>query len=100
MVGSLDVVDQIQTTDIRFRKITHYEAYINSIGGRYDAEDSIFIGYFYKMNTPQFVLVNRSQNGNACDFEHEIIEYRGKNCFIRKKEYCFVECVNFLSSEA
>ena len=48
MVGSLDVGDQIRTTDIRFRKITDYEAYINSIGRRYDAEESIFIGYFLK----------------------------------------------------
>ena len=43
--------------------------------------------------------MNRSQYGNGCDFKHEIIEYRGNNCFIPTKVYCFVKCVNFLRGE-
>ena len=76
-----------------------FEAYINSIDKGYDAEDAIFNGYIYKLNTPQFNKVNRSQYGNGCDFKHEIIEYRGNNCFIPTKGYCFVKCVNFLTGE-
>ena len=51
------------------------------------------------MNTPQFNKVNRSQYGNACDFKHEFNEYRGNNCFIPTKGYCFVECNNFLTGK-
>ena len=47
---------------------------------------------------PQFNKVKGSQYGNGCDFKHEIIEYRGNNCFIPTKGYCFIKCVNFLTS--
>ena len=76
-----------------------YEFYINSIDESYDAEDAIFNGHIYKINTPIFNKINRSQYGNSCDFKHEIIEYRGNNCFIPTKVYCFVRCVNFLTGE-
>ena len=58
MVGNLKVGNQIRQTHIRFRNINDYEAYINSIDEGYDAEDSIFNGYVYKINTPQFNKVN------------------------------------------
>ena len=80
-------------------KISDYEAYFTSIDEGYDAEDSIFKDYIYKSNTPQFHLVNRSQYGNGCDFKHEIIEYRGNNCFIPTKGYCFVKSINFITGE-
>ena len=84
-IGSLKVCDQVRQTHIRFRKITDYEAYINSIDESYDAEDAIFNCYVDKIKTPQFNLVIRSQYGNGCDSKHEFIDYRGKNCFIPKK---------------
>ena len=55
----------------------------------------VLFAYIYKINTPQFNKVNRSQYGNGCDFKHEILEYRGNNCFIPTKGYCFVKRVNF-----
>ena len=73
-----------------------FEAYISAIDEGYDAEAAIFNGYIYKVDTPQFKKVNRSQYGNGCDFKHEIIEYRGNNCFIPTKGYCFVKSINFL----
>ena len=82
MVGSLRVGDQIRQTQIRFKNFIDYKAYIKSFDEGYDAEDAIFNGYIYKINTPQFNLDNRSQYGNSCDFKHEIIDYRGNNCFI------------------
>ena len=76
MVGKLSVGDQIRETHFRFRNLTEYESYINAIDQDYEAEDAIFNGYIYKINTPQFNLVNRSQYGNGCHFRHRIIEYR------------------------
>ena len=52
MVGNLKVRDQIRQTHIRFRNITDYEAYINSIDEGYDAEDASFNAFIYKINTP------------------------------------------------
>ena len=86
MVGNLKVGDQIRQTKIRFRNMDDFEAYINAIDERYDAEDAIFNGYIYKTNTPQFNKVNRSQYGSGCDFKHEIIESRGNNCSIPTKD--------------
>ena len=99
MVGNLKVGDQIRQTHIRFRNMDDFESYFNAIDEVYDAEDAIFIGYIYKLNTPQFNKVNRSQNGNGCDFKHENIEYRGINCFIPTKGYCFVKCIFFLTGQ-
>ena len=47
MVGNLKVGDQIRQTHIRFRNITDYEAYVNSIDQDYDSEDAIFNVYIY-----------------------------------------------------
>ena len=95
----IKIGDQIRETHIRFRNITDHEAYINSIDEVYDAEDAIFNSYFYKTDTPQYILVNRSQYGNGCDFKHEIIEYRGSNCFIPTKGYWFVKCIKFVTGQ-
>ena len=99
MVGTLKVGDQIKQTHIRFRSISDYEAYINSIDQGYDAEGSIFNGYIYKINISQFNLVKKSQFGNGCDSKHEIIEYGGNNCFVPTEVYCFVESINFLTGQ-
>ena len=89
MIGNLKVGDQIRQTHARFRNMDDFEAYINSIDQDYDSDDSIFNGYFYKIDTPQFNKVNRPQYGNGCYFKHEIIEYRGNNCFIPTKLILF-----------
>ena len=99
MIVKLSVGDQFRQTHIRFRSFTDYENYINAIDEGYEAEDAIFKGFFYKINTLQFNLVNRSQYGIGCDFKHEIIEYRGNNCYTPTKVYCFVKCNKFLNDE-
>ena len=91
MVGNLKVCDQIRQTHIRFRNMDDFESYINSIDEGYDADDCIFNGYIYKINTTQFNKINRSQYGNGCSFDKIIVEYRGNNCFIPAKGYCFVK---------
>ena len=97
MVGNLSVGDQIRETLIRFRNFIDYESYINAIDQDYESEDAIFNGYIYKVNTPLLNLVKRSQYGNCCVFKHEIIDYRGHNCFIPTKRYCFVKCIKYLT---
>ena len=99
MVGNLKVGDQIRQTHIRFRNIRDFEAYINAIDQDFDSEDSIYNGYIYKIDTPQFNKVNRNQYGNGCDFKHEIFEYRGNNCYIPTKGYCFIKCLIFSTGE-
>ena len=99
MVDNLKVGDQIRQTHIRFRNISDYEAYINSIDQDYDSEDSIFDGYIYKLNTLQFNKVIRSQYGNGCSFDKINIEYRGNNCYVPTKGHCFVKCINFLTGQ-
>ena len=99
MVGNLKVGDQIRQTHIRFRNMDDFESYINSIDEGYDADDCIFNGYIYKINTPQFNKVSRSQYGNGCSFDKIIVEYCGNNCFIPTNRYCFVKCINFLTGQ-
>ena len=99
MVGNLKVGDQIRQTHIRFRNLDGFESYINSIDEGYDADDCIFNGYIYKLNTPQFNKVYRSQYGNGCGFDKITIEYKGKNCFIPTKGYCFIKCINYLTGQ-
>ena len=98
VIGKLSIGDQIRETPIRFGNITDFEHYFNAIDGSYDAEDSIINCYIYKINTPQFKLVNRSQYGKGCDFKHEIIEYRGNNCYIPTKGR-FIKCNNYLTGK-
>ena len=69
-VGKISVCDQIRPTHFRFRNIIDYEAYINSIDEGYDPEDSTFNDYLYMISTRHFNLVNRSQYGNSCAFQH------------------------------
>ena len=97
MVGNIKVGDQNRQTHIRFRNINDYEAYINTIDQDYDSEDTIFDGYIYKLNTPQFNKVKRIPYGNGCSFDKIIIECQGKNCFIATKGFCFVKCINYLT---
>ena len=82
MDGDLKVGDQIRQTVTRFKNMNNFEAYISSIDRDYDLEDAVLNGYIYKLDTPQFNKINRSQYGNRCDFKHEIVEHRGNNCFI------------------
>ena len=56
-------------------------------------------GYIYKLNTPQFNKVNRSQNGNGYSFHKIVLEYHDNNCYIPTKGYCFVKCINFLTGQ-
>ena len=97
LIGTLKIDDQTKQTHITFRNMDDFESYVNKIDDGYDADDTIFKGYIYKIDTPQFNKVKRNQYGNGCSFDKIIIEYRGNNCFIPTKGYCFFKCINFLT---
>ena len=99
LIGNLKVGDQIRKIHSRFRNMNSFESYIKSIDVDYDADDSIFNGYIFKIDTPMFNKVNRSQYGNGCSFDKIIIEYQGNNCYIPTKVYCFIECFNYLTGQ-
>ena len=52
LIGNLKVGDHVRQTHIRFRNMNDFEAYINKIDDGYDADDTIFNGYIYKIDTP------------------------------------------------
>ena len=97
LFGKLTVGDQIRETHIRFRNTPHYEPYKNAIDEEYDADDAIFNGHTYKIETPDFNVVSRSRYGNGCDFKHQIIEYKGNNFYIPSEGYCFSKCIIYLT---
>ena len=75
LIGSMLVVEIEQKTNIRFKNVNDFENYINAIdNGGYDSEDVIFTGWLYKLNTPEFKKVNRSQYGKGTDFKQDIVE--------------------------
>ena len=78
-------------TNIRFKNVDDFESFINAIDIDYDSNDVTFTGYVYKSNTPQFNRVNRSQYGRSTDFEQDVVEYIGNNCFIPPSGICFYQ---------
>ena len=65
----------------------------------YDSEDVIFTGWLYKLNTPQFKRINRSQYGRGTDFKQDIVEYIGNNCYIPTSGNCFIKCINYFTKK-
>ena len=65
----------------------------------YDGEDVIFTGWLYKLNTPEFNKVNKSQYGRGTYLKQDIVEYKGNNCFIPTCGNCFIKCINFLTGK-
>ena len=75
LVGELE-----QKTNNRFQNIDGYETYNNTIDVDYDSEGVIFTRWLYKLNTPEFSKVNRSQYGIGMGFKQDIFENKVKNC--------------------
>ena len=69
-----------QKTKIRFRKVDDFEVYNNAIDIDYDSEDVTFTRYLYKLNTPEFNKVTRSQYGKCTDSKQDFVVYSGNNC--------------------
>ena len=95
LIGSMLVGEIEQKTIIRFKNVDDFENYINATDNSgYDSEDVIFTGWLYKLNTPEFKKVIRSQYGRGTDFKQDIVEYIGNNCYIPTSGNCFMKCIN------
>ena len=100
LIGSMLVGEVEQKMNIRFKNVDDFESYINAIDyGGYDSEDVIFTGWLYKLNTPEFKKVNRSQYGRGTDFKQDIVEYIGNNCYIPTSGNCFMKCINYFTKK-
>ena len=98
MIGSILIGEKEQKTKIRFENVDDFETYINAIDFvSYDSDDFIFTGWLYKVNTPEFKKVSRSQFGKGTDFEQDIAEDHGKNVYIPKSGTCFIKCINYFT---
>ena len=96
LIGSMLVGEVEQKTNIKFKNVDDFECYINAIDNSgYDSEDVIFTGWLYKLNTPDFKKVNRSQYGRGTDFKQDIVEYIGNNCYIPTSGNCFIKCIKY-----
>ena len=99
LTGSMLIGEIEQKTNTRFKNVEDFETYINAIdNGGYDSEVVIFRGWLYKVNTPEFKKVKRSQYASSTDFKQDIVQYIGKNCYIPTSGNCFIKC-NFFFTE-
>ena len=100
LIGSMLVGEKEQKTNIMFKNVDDFEHYINAIDNSgYDSEDVIFTGWLYKLNTPEFKKVNRSQYGRGTDFKQDIVEYIGINCYIPTSGNCFIKCIIYFTEK-
>ena len=100
LIGSMLVGEIEQKTNISFKNADDFENYINAIDNSgYDSEDVIFTGWLYKLNTPEFKKVNRSQYGRGTDFKQDIVEDIGNNCYIPTSGNCFIKCINYFTKK-
>ena len=100
LIGSMLVGEIEQKTNIMFKNVDDFESYINAIDNSgYDNEDAIFTGWLYRLNTPEFKKVNRSQYGRGTDFKQDIVEYIGNNCYIPTSGNCFIKCINYFTKK-
>ena len=100
LIGSMLVGEVEQKTNIRFKNVDVLENYINAIDNSgYDSEDVLFTGWLYKLNSPEFKKVNRSQYGRGTDFKQDIVEYIGNSCYIPTSGNCFIKYVNYFSKK-
>ena len=100
LIGSMLVGELEQKTNVRFKNVDDFESYINAIDNSgYESEDVIFTGWLYKLNTPEFKKVNRSQFGRGTGFKQDIVEYIGNNCYIPTSGNCFIKCINYFTKK-
>ena len=59
----------------------------------------LFTGWLYKLNTPEFNKVNRSQNGRGTGLKRDSVEYIGNNCYIHTSSKSFIKCFNCLTGK-
>ena len=100
LIGYILVGEIEQKTNVRFKNNDDFETYFNAIDNSgYDSDDVIYTGWLYKLNTPEYKKVNRSQNGGGTDFKQDIVEFRGNNCYIPTSGNCFIKCISYFTKK-
>ena len=100
LIGSMLVGEVEQKTNIRFKNVDDFESYFNAIDNSgYGSEDVFFTGWLYKLNTPEFKKVNRSQYGRATDFKQDIVDLIGNNCYIPTSGKCFIKGITYFTKK-
>ena len=95
MNGIMLIVEIEQKTNLRFKHFVVFETYVNAVDkSGYESDDVTFTGWLYEVNTPEFNKVNRSRYGKGTNFEQDIVEYTGNNCYIPTSGNCFIKCNN------
>ena len=84
---------------IRLRNMDDFESYVDAIDVDDDCEDVTFAGYVYKINTPQFNLVQQSDYARGTKYLQENVEYHGQNCYIPTSGMCLVKCINYFTDK-
>ena len=100
MTGSLLIGELEQKLTIRFTNVNDFETFVNAIDDSgYDSDDVTFRGWFYKLNTPEFNKVNRSQYGRGTDYKQDIVEFIGNNCCTPASGNCFIKCNKYFTKK-
>ena len=99
LIGSLLIGEIEQRRNIRFKILGDFETYIDGIDDGYDAEDFIFTGWLYKLNTPEFNKVNRSQYERDVDFKQDIVQSIGNNYCNPTSSNCFIKSNKYFTSK-
>ena len=86
-------------TNIGFKNLYDFQRYINAVDVDYDSEDVIFTGYVYKLDIPQFKVVQRSAYCKGTNHMQEIVEYLVNNCYIPTSGMCFINCINHFTKK-
>ena len=79
MIGYMLVGEMEQRTINRFKKIHDFETYIIAVEVDFDKDVFIFSGWLYKLNTPVFNQIKRTQYGRGTAFKQDIVKLIGNN---------------------
>ena len=93
LIGYMMIGEMEQKTNSRFKIVDDFETYINAKdNGGCDSEDVSFTESLYKLNTPDFGKLNRSQSVRGTNFKRDNVEYIGNNCYFPTSGNCFINC--------
>ena len=54
---------------------------------------------FINLKTRQFIVVKGSAYGKGTNYMHEIVQYRGQNCFVPICGMCFIKCNKYFTKK-
>ena len=96
MIGDNVFGEHKKTIAMRFENIEHYEACNNSIDMDYDADDTSFTVYIYKLITTEFNKIERSEYRKRNNFRLDVVEVIDYIGYTPTSGYCFTKCIKIL----